>query len=129
MGVLASMKKDISYSTYLDQRLPQTYQEFLTRAHGFINVEKAKKALKSKVVAPTKEEAGQPSNQNNDKKRRGNSQVQVEQKHNPAPTTHNRGNNAPTNPGDAKGFKPQRYDTYTPLTKDIEDVIHEISHL
>ncbi|XP_024030780.1 uncharacterized protein LOC112094363 [Morus notabilis] len=65
MGALLSMKKDIPYSTDLDRRPPHTYQEFLTRAQGFINTEEAKKALKSKAAAPVKEEVGQASNQNN----------------------------------------------------------------
>ena len=75
MGALSSMKKDIPYSTDLDRRPPQTYQEFLARAQGFINAEEAKRALKSKVVVPTKEEAGQSSNEQNGKKRRGTPQV------------------------------------------------------
>ena len=61
MGALSSMKKDIPYSIDLDRRPPHTYQEFLTRAHGFINTEEAKKALKSKAATPVKEEVGQPS--------------------------------------------------------------------
>ncbi|XP_024029352.1 uncharacterized protein LOC112093952 [Morus notabilis] len=68
MGALSSMKQDIPFSTDLDRRPPQTYQEFLAMAQGFINAEEAKKALKSNVVAPTKEEGGQPSHQNNGKK-------------------------------------------------------------
>ncbi|XP_024017917.1 uncharacterized protein LOC112090565 [Morus notabilis] len=75
MGALSSMKKDIPYIMDLDRRPSQTYQEFLTRAQGFINADEAKNALKSKVVVPTKEEVGQPSQQNNGKKRRGNPQV------------------------------------------------------
>lgn len=129
MGALASMKKDISYRTDLHRRLPQKYQGFLTRTQGFINVEKAKKALKSKVVAPTKEEAGQLSNQNNDKKHKGNPQVHVEQKYNHALTSKNQSNNAPTNQGGAKQFKLKSYDTYTHLTRGIKDVYYKIGHL
>ncbi|XP_024030365.1 uncharacterized protein LOC112094226 [Morus notabilis] len=127
MGALSSMKEDIPYSTDLDWRPPQTYQEFLARAQGFINAEEAKKALKSKVVVPTKEEVGQPSQQNNGKKRRGNPQVLAKPRYNPA--LNNRGGNASTGQGDTKRAKPQRYDAYTPLTMGIEDVYHEISHL
>ncbi|XP_024024965.1 uncharacterized protein LOC112092622 [Morus notabilis] len=104
MRALSSMKKDIPYSTDLDRRPLQIYQEFLMRAQGFINAEEAKKALKSKVVVSTKEEVGQSSHQNNGKKRRGNPQVQAEQRYNPAP--HNRGNNASTGQGDTKRPKP-----------------------
>ncbi|EXB66084.1 hypothetical protein L484_003885 [Morus notabilis] len=39
MGALASMRRDIPYSTDLDRRPPQTYKEFLVRAQGFINEE------------------------------------------------------------------------------------------
>ncbi|XP_024023430.1 uncharacterized protein LOC112092197 [Morus notabilis] len=56
MGALSSMKNGIPYSTDLDRRPPHTYQEFLTRAQGFINAEEAKKALKSKATTPAKEE-------------------------------------------------------------------------
>ncbi|XP_024033085.1 uncharacterized protein LOC112095395 [Morus notabilis] len=127
MGALSGMKKDIPYSTDLDRRPPHTYQEFLTRAQGFINAKGAKKALKSKVTAPAKEEVGQASGQNNGKKRRGPPQVQAEQRYNPAPS--NRGGNASASQGENKRPKPQRYDAYTPLIMGIEDVYHEISHL
>ncbi|XP_024021222.1 uncharacterized protein LOC112091535 [Morus notabilis] len=127
MGALSSMKKDIPYSTDLDQRPPHTYQEFLTRAQGFINAEEAKKALKSKAATPVKEEAGQANNQKNGKKHRGHPQVQAKQRYKPAPSS--RGGNASTSQGENKRPKPQRYDAYTPLTMGIEDVYHEISHL
>jgi len=51
MGALSSMKKDIPYSTDLDRRPPHTYQEFLTRAQGFINAEEAKKAKEEEKPA------------------------------------------------------------------------------
>ncbi|XP_024028774.1 uncharacterized protein LOC112093806 [Morus notabilis] len=127
MGALSSMKKDIPYSTDLDRRPPHTYQEFLTRAQGFINAEEAKKALKSKAATPAKEELGHASSQNNGKKRRGPPQVQAEPRYNPAPS--NRRGNASTSQGETKRPKPQRYHAYTPLTMGIEDVYHEISHL
>ncbi|XP_024024070.1 uncharacterized protein LOC112092340 [Morus notabilis] len=126
MGALSSMKKDIPYSTDLDRRPPHTYQEFLTRAQGFINAEEAKKALKSKAATPAKEEVGQASSQNNGKKRRG-PQVQAEPRYNPAPS--NRGGNASTSQGETKRPKPQWYNAYTPLSMGIEDVYHEIRHL
>ncbi|XP_024032291.1 uncharacterized protein LOC112094827 [Morus notabilis] len=100
MGALSSMKKDIPYSTDLDLRPPHTYQEFLTRAQGFINADEAKKALKNKAAAPAKEEVGHMSNQNNGKKRRGNPHVQAEQRYNPA--LNNRGGNASMSQGDNK---------------------------
>ncbi|XP_024023663.1 uncharacterized protein LOC112092251 [Morus notabilis] len=129
MGALSSMKKDIPYNTDLDRKLPQSYQEFLARAQGFINIEDAKKALKSKVGLKTsiKEGGGQRSQQNNDKKRRGNPQVQAEPRYNPTPN--NKGGNASTGHGDTRPAKPQKYDAYTLLTIGIEDVYHEISHL
>ncbi|XP_024025271.1 uncharacterized protein LOC112092707 [Morus notabilis] len=127
MGALSSIKKDITYNTDLNRRPPQTYQEFMARAQGFINAEETKKALKSKVVVPTKEEVGQSSQQSNNKKRQGNPQVQVELRYNPAPN--NRDVNASTGQGDTKRAKPQKYDTYTLLTIGIEDVYHEINHL
>ncbi|XP_024026715.1 uncharacterized protein LOC112093114 [Morus notabilis] len=126
MGAL-SMKKDIPYSTDLDRRPPHTYQEFLTRAQGFINAEEAKKALKSKATTPAKKEVRQASSQNNGKKRRGPPQVQAEQRYNPALSS--RAGNASTSQGENKRPKTQRYDAYTPLTIGIEDVYHEISHL
>lgn len=43
IGDLASMRKDILYSTDLDRRPPKTYQEFLTTLQGFINAEGAKR--------------------------------------------------------------------------------------
>ncbi|XP_024022417.1 uncharacterized protein LOC112091911 [Morus notabilis] len=127
MGALSSMKKDIPYSTDLDRRPLHTYQEFLTRAQGFINAEEAKKALKSKVTASAKEEVEQASSQNNSKKRQAPPQVQAEQRYNPAPS--NRGGNASTSQGENKRPKPQWNDAYTPLTMGIEDVYHEINHL
>ncbi|XP_024024428.1 uncharacterized protein LOC112092448 [Morus notabilis] len=81
MGALSSMKKDIPYSTDLGRRPPHAYQEFLTRAQGFINAEEAKKALKSKAATPAKEEVRQASSQNNGKKHRGPPQVQAEPSH------------------------------------------------
>ncbi|XP_024022147.1 uncharacterized protein LOC112091828 [Morus notabilis] len=104
MGAISSMKKDIPYSTDLDWRPPQTYEEFLVRAQGFINAEAAKNALKSKVVALTKEEARQPSHQNNNKKRRGNPQVQMEQRYNSTPN--NKGGNVLARQEDTKRAKP-----------------------
>ncbi|XP_024023546.1 uncharacterized protein LOC112092228 [Morus notabilis] len=126
MGALSSMKKDIPYSTDLDRKPSQTYQEFMTRAQGFINAEEAKKALKSKAATPAKEEVRQASNQNNGKKCRGNHQVQAKQRYNPAP---NRSGNTSTSQGENKRPKPQKYDAYTPLTMGIEDVYYEINHL
>ncbi|XP_024017306.1 uncharacterized protein LOC112090377 [Morus notabilis] len=105
MGALSSMKKDIPYSTDLDRRPPHTYQEFLTRAQGFINAEEAKKALKSKAATPAKEEVVQASSQNNGKKRRSPPQVQAEQRYNLAPS--NKGGNASTSQGETKRPKPQ----------------------
>lgn len=58
MEALSSMKKDIPYNKDLDRRPPQTYQEFQMSTHEFINVKEARKALKNKVVVPTKEEVG-----------------------------------------------------------------------
>ena len=53
MGVMNSMRHNISFRDDLNQKLAKTYQEFLERALGFINAEEAKSlALKSKTVMP-----------------------------------------------------------------------------
>lgn len=69
MGTMGSLWGNSPFRMSLEERQPQTYQEFLDRARGYINREEAENnQLKSKVIAPNNNDANQSHRKHQNKK-------------------------------------------------------------